>query len=123
MSARILSEEETQVLIQQKELWDALDWEGANFNRPIQLLETKGEIVGAVQGEVVGDSYYVGYFFVFQKGQGWGSVFIELLKKEYPKIHGNALPSSISFWERAGMTFLESSKEGHHPFEYHSKEE
>lgn len=118
MRTRILSDEETKLAIQNETLWNDLYWEGVNFTFPVQLLEADGKIVGAVQGQIIDDSYYIGYIVIFNKGKGMGKIFVEMLKKEYKKIHGNSLPDAIPFWKRLGMTFLNSEEQGYYPFEY-----
>lgn len=103
---RIWSESESLSYIQQHDLWDDFELAGVDFIFPLQLFEVDGRIVGGVQGQQVNGTFCIGYFFILEERKGYGRRFVKLLKSCYSHVSGIALPSSVLFWEKNGMTLL-----------------
>lgn len=104
----IWSEAKSLCYIEQEDLWDEFESQGVDFSFPLQLIEADGRVVGGIQGQESNGIYTIGYFFIFEKGCGYGARFVHMLKAYYPRINGYALSSSILFWEKTGMTFVKT---------------
>lgn len=103
MHASILSEKESARRILEFTKGAPLESIGFTMTTPLYLLEVNQQIVGAVEGQCISGSFFIGFFLIRERGKGYGKIFARLLKEKYTSVQGLSLYESVPFWEKVGV--------------------
>lgn len=103
MHASILSEKESIRRIIEFTKGDTIESLGFTVTTPLYLLEVNKQIVGAVEGQCINGSFFIGFLLIREKRKGYGRIFARLLKEKYTFVQGLSLYESVPFWEKVGV--------------------